>query len=351
MHAHVAEREVVLHRIRRIEAAQRCGDLRRHPPARAPVPRQPQAPPQPDDVHVERHDQLRRRQPRPDAQIDRVGPHHPPQEQVHALARAAGSTAAGRSRRRRSAGVARPGGRDRAPGRGSRTTRWPRRRRRKRGRAPSQEERLDRPGLGRSSGAGRARAGRDRLRASSGARGARTRPRPATGRSARRRTAGVGPRTASSRSIDCRTLATRPNARAAAQNPTTSRSAGIRVAADDLDRVRDRRRPVVVVVEAVEGFLQARGRSTGLAPRARSASARRPARRARACPLGLRLVMPPRPPPRTPPPRRRRRSRRPSCRRRSSRPPPRAASTRRTGSCAIATARRRRPRWWSPTAR
>ncbi len=41
--------------------AQGCGDVRRHLPARAHVPRQPQASAEPDDVRVERHDQLRRR--------------------------------------------------------------------------------------------------------------------------------------------------------------------------------------------------------------------------------------------------------------------------------------------------
>ncbi len=51
--------------------------------------------------------------------------------------------------------------------------------------------------------------------------------------------------------------------------------AGIRVAADDLDRVRDRRRPVVVVIQPVEGFLEARswGKPPCLPGHARAATA------------------------------------------------------------------------------
>jgi hypothetical protein len=53
----VAQREVVAHRIRRIEGAQRGGDFRRHLPAGALVSGEPQALAEPDDVRVERHDQ------------------------------------------------------------------------------------------------------------------------------------------------------------------------------------------------------------------------------------------------------------------------------------------------------
>ena len=55
-HPEVAEREVVLDRVVRIERAQRRGDVARHPPARAGVARQPQAAADADDVRVERHD-------------------------------------------------------------------------------------------------------------------------------------------------------------------------------------------------------------------------------------------------------------------------------------------------------
>ena len=88
-HPEVAEREVVADGIGGIEAAQRRGDLGRHLPARRRLPRQAEAPAQPDDVRVERHHQLRRRHARPAAGIDGVAPHHPAQEQVQPLARAA----------------------------------------------------------------------------------------------------------------------------------------------------------------------------------------------------------------------------------------------------------------------
>ena len=70
--------------------AQRRGDVGRHLPAGAGVARQPQAAAEPDDVRVERHDQPRRRDARPDAEVDFVAPHHPAQEQVQPLAGAAG---------------------------------------------------------------------------------------------------------------------------------------------------------------------------------------------------------------------------------------------------------------------
>ena len=46
------------------------------------------------------------------------------------------------------------------------------------------------------------------------------------GSKSRTNAAGRGPMTAINDSIDCSTLATRPNARPAAQKPTTSRSSG-----------------------------------------------------------------------------------------------------------------------------
>ena len=72
-------------------------------PARARIARQPQTAADADDVGVERHDELGRRHARPDAEIERVAAHHPAQEQVQPLARAARPTAAERSSRRRAA--------------------------------------------------------------------------------------------------------------------------------------------------------------------------------------------------------------------------------------------------------
>ena len=82
--------------------AQRRGDVARHPPARAGVARQPQAAADANHVRVERHDQLRRRHARPDAEIERVAPHHPAQEQIQPLA------AAARRRPRKEVADARP---------------------------------------------------------------------------------------------------------------------------------------------------------------------------------------------------------------------------------------------------
>ena len=59
-HAQVAQREVVLHRILRVEAAKRRRDVARHRPARARVARQTQTAADADDVRVERHDELGR---------------------------------------------------------------------------------------------------------------------------------------------------------------------------------------------------------------------------------------------------------------------------------------------------
>ena len=80
--------------------AQRRGDVARHPPARARVRRQAQAAADADHVGVERHDQLRRRHPRPHAEIERVAADHPAQEQVQPLAAPTRPRDAERSSRR-----------------------------------------------------------------------------------------------------------------------------------------------------------------------------------------------------------------------------------------------------------
>ena len=170
-HPEVAEREVVADGIGGIEAAQRRRDLRRHLPARRGLPRQAEAPTQPDDVRVERHHQLRRRHARPAAGIDGVAPHHPAQEQVQPLAGAA----AGRPREevavagtlRDGAAVGRPARRRRR--RGRRTRRAPARRRPR----PDRGRRRTRPRSIRAraaSPAAPASARRGRRRGSSGAR-------------------------------------------------------------------------------------------------------------------------------------------------------------------------------------
>jgi len=86
----VAEREIVLDRIVGIEPAQRRGDVDGHPPSGTRVARQPEAAADADHVSIERDDQLRRRHARPDAEIERVAAHHPPEKQVEPLAARSG---------------------------------------------------------------------------------------------------------------------------------------------------------------------------------------------------------------------------------------------------------------------
>ena len=89
----MAHGEVVLHRVGRIERAQGTRDVERHRPARARVLRELQAAADADDVRIERHDEARGRHAGPDAEIERILPHHPPHEQVQPLAGAAGRRA------------------------------------------------------------------------------------------------------------------------------------------------------------------------------------------------------------------------------------------------------------------
>src|SRR5207249_5575645 len=71
-HADVAEREIVLDRIVRIEPPQRRSYVDGHPPSGARVAREPEAATDADHVSIERDDQLRRRHARPDAEIECV---------------------------------------------------------------------------------------------------------------------------------------------------------------------------------------------------------------------------------------------------------------------------------------
>src|SRR5688572_4154175 len=82
----MAEREVVLHRIDRIQLSQRVGNLPGHRPARAGVAGQPQAAAQADDMRVEWDDQSGARYCRPYAQIERVAANHPTQEEIEPFA-------------------------------------------------------------------------------------------------------------------------------------------------------------------------------------------------------------------------------------------------------------------------
>ena len=69
-------------------AKRRC-DVGGHLPSRARIARQSQAPPDANDVRVERHDELDGGHALPDAEIHGVAPDHPAQKQIQPLARAA----------------------------------------------------------------------------------------------------------------------------------------------------------------------------------------------------------------------------------------------------------------------
>ena len=86
----MADREIESNRIVGIERAQGAGDVGRHLPPGARVPRKAQAVPEADHVGVERHDQFGGRHARPHPEVDFIGAHHPAEKQIQALAGAAG---------------------------------------------------------------------------------------------------------------------------------------------------------------------------------------------------------------------------------------------------------------------
>ena len=82
----MAQGEVVLDRIIRIEISQRSTDLGSHVPARAAIACQPEATTDPGDMRVEWDDELRRRDISPATRIDAIAADHPAQKQIEALA-------------------------------------------------------------------------------------------------------------------------------------------------------------------------------------------------------------------------------------------------------------------------
>jgi hypothetical protein len=85
----MADREVVPRRIVAVDPRQRCRDVARHFPAWTLQTRELEATADANDVGVERHDELGGRNPRPDAQVERVVSDHPSKKEIQALARAA----------------------------------------------------------------------------------------------------------------------------------------------------------------------------------------------------------------------------------------------------------------------
>jgi hypothetical protein len=88
-HSEVAEGEIVFHRIFGVDFAQCRSDVSGHLPPRARVPSQLETTPDAYHVCVERHDQLGRRHVCPQAEVDGIAAHHPPQEEVQPFAGAA----------------------------------------------------------------------------------------------------------------------------------------------------------------------------------------------------------------------------------------------------------------------
>src|SRR5262245_227076 len=67
--AHAEEREVVLHRVERVEPAEPLRDVERHRPSRRPVARQARPPRDREDVRVERDHERARLDRAPDAEV------------------------------------------------------------------------------------------------------------------------------------------------------------------------------------------------------------------------------------------------------------------------------------------
>ena len=95
-HTKMANRKIVLHRVERVQLAQRRRDIRGHSPTRTRITGQAKTPSDANDVRVERNDQLRGWHVLPEPEIDCVVPDHPSQIQIQPLAR----TAARRARKK-----------------------------------------------------------------------------------------------------------------------------------------------------------------------------------------------------------------------------------------------------------
>jgi hypothetical protein len=82
----MAEREVVLDRVLRVELAQRRRDVAGHRPAGAGIPCEAKTAADADHVRVERDDERGGRDAGPDAEIQLVAPDHPSEKEVQPLA-------------------------------------------------------------------------------------------------------------------------------------------------------------------------------------------------------------------------------------------------------------------------
>src|SRR5689334_19804674 len=86
----MAERKIIADRIKRIDRAQGCRNFGRHLPVRRAIARQSEAPPQPNDMGIERNDEPRWGHECPCSKVDFVASHHPAEKQIESLARASG---------------------------------------------------------------------------------------------------------------------------------------------------------------------------------------------------------------------------------------------------------------------
>ena len=89
-HPDMAEGKIVPDRVDRIDRTQRRRNFRGHLPIRCAIARQSEAPPQPNDVRIERNDEPGWGHECPRSKVDLVAPNHPTQKQIETLAGASG---------------------------------------------------------------------------------------------------------------------------------------------------------------------------------------------------------------------------------------------------------------------
>jgi len=87
-HPDMAKGKIVPDWIKSVDRAQGCRNFGRHLPVWCAIARQSEAPPQSDDVRIERNDEPRRGHECPRSKVNFVTPNHPAQKQIEPLARA-----------------------------------------------------------------------------------------------------------------------------------------------------------------------------------------------------------------------------------------------------------------------
>ena len=82
----MTQREVVFHGIIWVQPPERLRDLPRHGPARGSIRRELETLSDPNDVRIQRYDELGPVDSRPGSEVDVVAPNHPPQVEIQSLA-------------------------------------------------------------------------------------------------------------------------------------------------------------------------------------------------------------------------------------------------------------------------